>query len=97
MSIGFKGGVSLAQTGLTGSMLPALGAALTLAFVIPAYSYAILRTRLNAFDAAAVAATYGSVSAVTFITAAIVSTPPRCAVAGSGTRRKANPSTPGMP
>lgn len=69
MSIGFKGGVSLAQTGFTTSMLLALGAALTLAFVIPAYSYVILRRRLNAFDAAAVAATYGSVSAVTFIAA----------------------------
>ena len=33
MSIGFKGGVSLAQTGFTSSMLLALGAALTLAFV----------------------------------------------------------------
>jgi hypothetical protein len=31
--------------------------------------YLILRSRLNSFDAAAVAATYGSVSAVTFITA----------------------------
>ena len=41
----------------------------TLAFVIPAYSCVILRRRLNAFVAAAVAATYGSVSAVTFIAA----------------------------
>lgn len=69
MSIGFKGGVSLAHTGFTAEMVLALGAALCMAFVVPAYSYVILRTRLNAFDAAAVAATYGSVSAVTFIAA----------------------------
>ena len=70
MSIGFKGGVSLAQTGATPSMGCALLAAMILAFVVPAYAFAILRRRLNAFDAAAIAATYGSVSAVTFITAA---------------------------
>jgi hypothetical protein len=69
MSIGFKGGVSLAQTGFTTPMGLALAAALLLAFVIPAYTFLILRRRLSAFDAAAIAATYGSVSAVTFITA----------------------------
>ncbi len=69
MSIGFKGGVSLAQTGFTPAMGWALFAAVLLAFVVPAYAFAILRRRLGAFDAAAVAATYGSVSAVTFITA----------------------------
>ncbi len=67
--IGFKGGVSLATTGFTPAMGWALLAAIILAFVIPAYAFGILRTRLNAFDAAAIAATYGSVSAVTFITA----------------------------
>lgn len=69
MSIGFKGGVSLAQTGFTSAMGLALTAALILSFVVPAYAYGILRRKLNAFDAAAIAATYGSVSAVTFITA----------------------------
>jgi hypothetical protein len=69
MSIGFKGGVSLSQTGLNASALAALGAALLMAVLVPAYSYVVLRTRLNAFDAAGVAATYGSVSAVTFIAA----------------------------
>lgn len=69
MSIGFKGGVSLAQTGFTPAMGWALLAALLLAFVVPAYAFVILRRKLGAFDAAAVAATYGSVSAVTFITA----------------------------
>jgi hypothetical protein len=69
LAIGFKGGVSLATTGFTPAMGWALLAAVILAFVIPAYAFVILRSRLNAFDAAAIAATYGSVSAVTFITA----------------------------
>ena len=69
MVIGFKGGVGIAATGFNASMGLALLGAVLLAFVVPAYAYAILRLRLRAFDAAAVAATYGSVSAVTFITA----------------------------
>ncbi len=67
--IGFKGGVSMAATGFTSAMGWALLGAILLAFVIPAWSFGVLRTRLSAFDAAAIAATYGSVSAVTFITA----------------------------
>lgn len=67
--IGFKGGVSLAATGFTSAMGWALLGAIVLAFLIPAWSFGVLRTRLNSFDAAAIAATYGSVSAVTFITA----------------------------
>jgi hypothetical protein len=70
VAVGYKGGVGMAATGFSTSMALALMAALLLAFVIPAYAFAILRRRLNPFDAAAVAATYGSVSAVTFITAA---------------------------
>ena len=69
MSVGFKGGVSLAGSGFTAAMGLALVVAATMAFVVPAYAYGILRRRLNPFDAAAIAATYGSVSAVTFITA----------------------------
>lgn len=67
--VGFKGGVSLAATGFTSSMGLALLAAVVLALAIPAWSYVVLRRRLNPFDAVAVAATYGSVSAVTFVTA----------------------------
>ncbi len=40
-----------------------------MALIVPAWSFLVLRRRLNPFDAAAIAATYGSVSAVTFITA----------------------------
>lgn len=70
MSIGLKGGASLASTGFTAEAGWALLAAVVLAFAVPVYTFGILRTRLTPFDAAAVAATYGSVSAVTFITAA---------------------------
>jgi len=69
MSIGFKGGTSLAATGFTPTAWLALGAAVLLALAVPAYTFAILRRRLDPFDAAGIAATYGSVSAVTFITA----------------------------
>ena len=67
--VGFKGGTSLAATGFTPAMGWALLAAALLALAVPAWSFLVLRRRLNPFDAAAVAATYGSVSAVTFITA----------------------------
>lgn len=69
MAIGFKGGQALAATGLGGDAAKVLGAAILLALVVPAWSFAILRTRVQPFDAAGIAATYGSVSAVTFVTA----------------------------
>jgi hypothetical protein len=69
MALGLKGGFSLAQSGLTMEVATTLGLAVLLAVVIPAISYQILKRRLGGFDAAAIAATYGSVSAVTFITA----------------------------
>ena len=67
--IGFKGGLNLHATGFTAAMGWALLAAFILALAVPAWSFLVLRRRLSPFDAAAVAATYGSVSAVTFITA----------------------------
>jgi hypothetical protein len=69
MALGLKGGFALAKTGLTAEVAVSLGCALLLAVVVPALGYALLVRRLSRFDAAAVAATYGSVSAVTFITA----------------------------
>jgi hypothetical protein len=42
---------------------------LALAVAVPALGYVVLRRFVDGFDAAAIAATYGSVSAVTFITA----------------------------
>jgi hypothetical protein len=69
MALGLKGGFALAHTGLTPEVALGLAIALTLAVVVPAVGFALLRRRLSEYDAAAVAATYGSVSAVTFITA----------------------------
>jgi uncharacterized protein len=69
-AIGFKGGVAMAEAGLGKVWLPTL-AALTLGALIPLWTYPVLRFagRLPAVDAAAIAGHYGSVSAVTFVTA----------------------------
>ena len=69
MALGLKGGFALSQSGLTASVGISLAAAVLLAIVIPLIGYAVLRRFVSGFDAAAVAATYGSVSAVTFVTA----------------------------
>jgi len=69
MALGLKGGFALAKSGLTGEIAAGLGAAILLAVVVPLIGYAVLRRFVSGFDAAALAATYGSVSAVTFITA----------------------------
>jgi hypothetical protein len=69
MALGLKGGFALHQSGFTLEIALALGLAVFLAIIIPLMGYLVLRTRLNSYDAAAIAATYGSVSAVTFITA----------------------------
>ena len=69
MALGLKGGFALADSGLTTEVVVSLAAALLLATVVPLMGYLVLRRFLNGYDAAAIAATYGSVSAVTFITA----------------------------
>lgn len=69
MALGLKGGFALARSGLTGEVVVSLGLALLLAVAVPAIGYVLLRRLVSHFDAAAIAATYGSVSAVTFITA----------------------------
>jgi hypothetical protein len=69
MSLGLKGGFALAKSGLDVEVAVSLGCAVVLAVLVPALGYVLLKRGLSRFDAAAVAATYGSVSAVTFITA----------------------------
>jgi hypothetical protein len=69
MALGLKGGFALARSGLTAEVAVSLGVAMGLALAIPALGYAMLKRLVSRYDAAAVAATYGSVSAVTFITA----------------------------
>jgi uncharacterized protein len=69
LSIGFHGGVSLRRTGVTPEVAATLGAAAIAAAVVPLFAYALFRRYLDPSNAAALAAAYGSVSAVTFITA----------------------------
>ena len=69
-AIGFKGGIGIAAGGLQLQVGITLAAAIGMASVVPLYAFFVLRRKLSVADAAAIAATYGSISAVTFITAA---------------------------
>jgi hypothetical protein len=69
MALGLKGGFAMAESGFSQSIAISLGAAIAMAFIVPTLGYAFLKNRISKFDAAAVAASYGSVSAVTFVTA----------------------------
>jgi len=68
-AIGFKGGVELIKSGITQEVVLTLIAAMLMASLVPIYTFFILKLKLDTYDAAAIAATYGSISAVTFITA----------------------------
>jgi uncharacterized protein len=68
-AIGFKGGVELIKSGLNQEVILTLLAAMMMACFVPIYTFFILKLKLDTYDAAAIAATYGSISAVTFITA----------------------------
>ena len=73
MAIGFKGGVAIANTAsFNGEILLAIGAGLIFGFLQPFLGYGLLKltTRIDNPTAAAVAAHYGSISIVTFATAA---------------------------
>jgi len=69
LAIGFTGGLELARSGLGPQVLLTITAAVLMSLLVPITSFLILRTRLDAANAAAIAASYGSISAVTFITA----------------------------
>lgn len=70
LAIGIKGGAALSEARFVDVARPAL-ATLALGVTIPVVCYAVLRraARLRPVDAGAVAATFGSVSVVTFIAA----------------------------
>ena len=70
-AIGLKGGVAVSKSGIDATVLAALGAGIAASFLIPFMAYAVLKGfgRLGRVDAGAVAAHYGSVSVVTFVTA----------------------------
>ncbi|RDC59983.1 hypothetical protein HME9302_01181 [Alteripontixanthobacter maritimus] len=70
IAIGLKGGVEIAQTGLDAQVLSAAAAGIGLSFLIPFAVFAVLRAvSTDAINAGAIAAHYGSVSVVTFVTA----------------------------
>jgi len=69
MSIGFKGGISLAKTGLTEEFVACLVGGLLLSAATPFALFHYLKRKVGAANAAAIGATYGSVSAVTFVAA----------------------------
>ena len=69
MAVGLKGGFALDKSGLDASVMIPLLACVAMAFVVPILGYAVLRRITDPINAAAVAASYGSVSAVTFVTA----------------------------
>jgi len=73
-AIGLKGGVGVAEAGRDPLMLPTAAAGILLSFLLPVVAFGLLRTagRLSALDAGAIAAFYGSVSVVTFVTGVAV-------------------------
>ncbi len=68
-SIGFKGGQELSHSGFTTEIVYSLLFGLVIASLIPLYTFFILKRKMSISDAGAVAAAYGSVSAVTFVAA----------------------------
>lgn len=68
-SIGFKGGQELAHSSFNLEIVWAVVFGLSIAMFIPIYSFYLLKKKLGVSNAGAIAAAYGSVSAVTFVTA----------------------------
>ncbi len=68
-SIGFKGGQELSHEAFTAEIAWSMLFGIFAALLIPLYTFFILKRRLSIYDAGAIAAAYGSVSAVTFVTA----------------------------
>ena len=71
-AIGFTGGVKIAASGFDRDAMVAIALGVSLAATMPLALFSLLRLKLSVHDAAAVAACYGSVSAVTFLTASSI-------------------------
>ncbi|WP_010518424.1 sodium-dependent bicarbonate transport family permease [Croceivirga radicis] len=69
LAIGFKGGQELAHSVYNVEITYAIIAGVLLALLVPVYTYFVLRLKFSVENAGAIAAAYGSVSAVTFVTA----------------------------
>lgn len=68
-AIGFKGGQELSHEAFTTEIALSMVFGILISLFIPLYTFFILRRKMGVFDAGAIAAAYGSVSAVTFVTA----------------------------
>jgi uncharacterized protein len=68
-AIGFKGGQELSHETFTSEIGWAILFGILISLLIPLYTFFILKRKLSVFDSGAIAAAYGSVSAVTFVTA----------------------------
>jgi hypothetical protein len=68
-SIGFKGGQELAHSHFSADIIWSVIFGMTIAFLIPLYTFFILKKKFSIDNSGAIAAAYGSVSAVTFVTA----------------------------
>jgi hypothetical protein len=68
-SIGFKGGQELSHEVFTSEIVWSMLFGIFISSSIPLYTFFILKRKLSVFDSGAIAAAYGSVSAVTFVTA----------------------------
>jgi uncharacterized protein len=68
-AIGFKGGQELAHSPFNSEIVYSILLGILISAAIPFYTFFILKRRVSISDAGAVAATYGSVSAVTFVSA----------------------------
>ena len=70
ISIGFKGGQELSHSTFNSGIFWALAFGVLLSASIPFYTFFLLKRKLGVPNAAAIAAAYGSISAVTFVAAA---------------------------
>lgn len=68
-AIGFKGGQELSHSSYNHEITYTLIFGTLIAALIPAYTFFILKRKLSVYDAGAISAAYGSVSAVTFVAA----------------------------
>ena len=68
-SIGFKGGQELSHSNFSMGIVWSIVFGICISIAIPIYAFFILKRKLGVDNAGAIAAAYGSVSAVTFVTA----------------------------
>lgn len=68
-AIGFKGGQELAHETFSSEIAWCMIFGMGISTLIPIYTFFILKQKLGIYDSGAIAAAYGSVSAVTFVTA----------------------------